>query len=115
MKYVTWDEIEAEIEIQRSEREKKGSLKKQFKKSPQKKREYIHKDLYLNNIQEKILKTLKENGDMNREELVVAIKSPRTILFDNLSKLAGMELIKSYSPHNRRRGRPQILWSVDMK
>lgn len=125
MKYISWGEIEAEIELQRLEREQiespKKTRKKTIKKTPKKKtlpppvvkRKYVPKRL-LNDVQEEILKTLREMGDMTRKALVLKIEIPRTTLFDNLNKLARKNLIKK-SPHPKgKRGRPTISWSADM-
>ena len=125
MKYVTWKEIETEIELQRLDREKtklpkKKAVKKvaipKKKKEPKvlvEKRKYVHKKEF-NDIQEAILKALRAIGDMTRKEILIKIEHPRTTVLDNLTKLARKNLIRK-TPHPLgKRGRPTISWSADM-
>jgi len=123
VKYVTWEEIESEIELQRLERERieapKKTRKKQLKKLSKKKKELVKKRKYvhkkeLNDIQEDILKALRAIGHMTRNEILIKIKHPRTTVLDNLTKLARKNLIKK-TPHPLgKRGRPTISWSADV-
>ena len=123
MKYVTWEEIESEIELQRLERERieapKKTRKKQLKKLSKKKKELVKKRKYvhkkeLNDIQEDILKALRAIGHMTRNEILIKIEHPRTTVLDNLTKLARKNLIKK-TPHPLgKRGRPTISWSADV-
>jgi len=123
VKYVTWEEIESEIELQRLERERieapKKTRKKQLKKLSKKKKELVKKRKYvhkkeLNDIQEDILKALRAIGHMTRNEILIKIEHPRTTVLDNLTKLARKNLIKK-TPHPLgKRGRPTISWSADV-
>ena len=63
-------------------------------------------------LQDQIMKILEINGPMTRNELVKALKSARTTLYDNLIKLERLELIKKYNHNNGLIGRPLVYWKL---
>lgn len=91
-------------------------------------------------IQAKIVKVLKENGSMTRDQICEAFSykkrkvirvdkyllwerrirytqeyeqfNKRTTIYDNLVKLQKKKLIEKFSKNNGRRGRPKIYWKL---
>ena len=66
----------------------------------------------LSTLQDQIMKILKNNGPMTRNELVKALKSARTTIYDNLIKLERLELIKKYNHNSGLIGRPLVYWEI---
>jgi predicted ArsR family transcriptional regulator len=62
-------------------------------------------------LNKKILDTLENEGDMQRDNLVSILKEPRTTVYDHISELMNMEMIKSYKLHEGKRGRPLVLFT----
>ena len=131
MRYVSRERIEREIELQRIKREginpppkkiprKKNRKRVYHKRGPYKPRE-AKTSIYITKKERKktetfdkkaILKVIRENGPITRNELVNIIKLPRSTLFDNLNKLTRENILKTTSVPNGKRGRPQIMWSI---
>ena len=61
---------------------------------------------------EKLLKLLRENGELSRAAICDIVKAPRTTVFDNLIYLERCGLVKKrrFFLEKRQRGRPIILW-----
>ena len=137
MIFVSREEIEKEIELQKLEREKIEStsiktIKRAYKKrvyNPRgpyepKERKTSSKNIPINKVKKKVdkrinsdvknflLKTLRMNGSMTRKELMDTTNIPWTTLFDNLNKLLKKNIIIKYLKHNRKRGRPMVMWGV---
>jgi DNA-binding MarR family transcriptional regulator len=67
---------------------------------------------YLTPIQSLIIKSLMKEGPMHRKQLVSALNTPRTTIYDNLLKLQKRKLIKKTRDNNGERGRPLVYWEI---
>lgn len=67
---------------------------------------------YLTPIQSQIIESLTKKGPMHRKQLVSALKTPRTTIYDNLLKLQKKRLIKKFRDNNGLRGRPLVYWEL---
>ncbi len=124
MIFVSREEIEREIELQKLEREKTESPSTKTIKRAYKARERkIILDLPINKekkvdkrindkIRNALIRLLRLNGPMTRKELMDTTNIPWTTLFDNLEKLLRKNIIIKYLRHNNKRGRPSVVWGV---
>ena len=124
MIFISKEELEKEIELQRLEREKIENPLIKTKKRTYKKRVYKQRSPYKMNeikidkrinsdVKNLLLELLRNNGPMTRKELMDLTKLPWTTLFDNLEKLLRKNAIIKYPNHSRKRGRPKIMWGVE--
>jgi len=126
MIFVSREEIEREIKLQKLERELI-----EFEKSPIKAIKRVYKtrerkiilDLPLNKekkvdkrknstVKDALIRLLRLNGAMTRKELMDTTNIPWTTLFDNLEKLLRKNTIIKYLRYNKKRGRPSVVWGV---
>jgi len=132
MIFVSREAIEKEIELQRLEREliefEKSpikTIKKVEKKRAYKKRDYNKRGPYnpinkekkvdkrINSkVQNALIRLLRLKGPMTRKELMDTTNIPWTTLFDNLEKLLKKNIIIKSLRHNKKRGRPLVVWGV---
>jgi len=63
-------------------------------------------------LQNELIKVLEKNGPLTRSELVKMVDSPRTTVYDNLTRLQNYNLIKKFSRPTNSRGRPLVFFKV---
>ena len=68
---------------------------------------------FLTPIQNNLVKTLDDKGPLTRRELVKALGTPRTTIYDNLLKLQKLRVVEKFSRNEGKRGRPMIFWKVN--
>ena len=126
MIFVSREEIEREIKLQKLERELI-----EFEKSPIKAIKRVYKtrerkiilDLPLNKekkvdkrknstVKDALIRLLRLNGAITRKELMDTTNIPWTTLFDNLEKLLRKNTIIKYLRYSKKRGRPSVVWGV---
>jgi len=69
---------------------------------------------YLTPIQCRIIETLKKEGPMYRKQLVSALNTPRTTIYDNLLKLQKKKTISKFTKNNGLRGAPLVYWKLEV-
>jgi len=70
----------------------------------------------LSPIQRDIINLLNKNGGMRRKQICETLGHARTTIYDNLSKLADKNIIKSEVVLlEGRRGRPHTYWILNQK
>ena len=62
-------------------------------------------------LQERILSVLRY-GDKNRSQLVEALETPRTTIYDHIVVLEKEKLVERYKKGNGKRGHPIVYWSL---
>jgi predicted ArsR family transcriptional regulator len=65
-----------------------------------------------NELQGVLIKTLEKNGAMTRAQIVQAIETPRTTVYDNLAILINREVIKKFPRQVNARGRPVVFFKL---
>jgi len=68
-------------------------------------------------IQVRIFNELSSGRSITRKELVKTLKTPRTTIYDNLTKLQNQKLVQKYSVKRKANdrpiwGRPTIYWFI---
>ncbi|MHA1341242.1 MAG: helix-turn-helix domain-containing protein [Promethearchaeota archaeon] len=63
-------------------------------------------------IQEKLIETLKKNGPLNRDQLVSILNIPRTTIYDNISELIRLNIVKKFTRQINSRGRPKVFFKL---
>lgn len=92
-------------------KEKEKKKEKKEPKKPKEKKEKEKKPRF-SDIQYRLLRFLKENGDSHRKRLINSMNLARTTAYDNLEILEEQGLLKRYSKaSNGKRGRPPTIWS----
>jgi len=74
---------------------------------------FVESNEYLSPIQYNLIRALKINGPLTRNDLVNELKTPRTTIYDNLIKLQKRKIITKFSRNNGSRGRPRVFWKVE--
>lgn len=64
-------------------------------------------------LQHELLKVLEQKGPLTRSELVKKVQSPRTTVYDNLTRLQDKELVRKFSRPQNARGRPLVYFRVN--
>lgn len=68
-------------------------------------------DIFVNDLQLNILNLL-ESKDLIRSEIVEILKEPRSTIFDNLTELIKLKIIKSHKVYMNKVGRPPVSFSL---
>jgi len=64
-------------------------------------------------LHKQIISVLFEKGPITRNKLVQSLKRARTTIYDQLSKLMGQGLVRSFAKHDgTKRGRPCVLFDL---
>lgn len=63
-------------------------------------------------IQFHIINVLKNKGPLTRKDLVERLNTPRTTIYDNLTKLQKKRIIEKFSRNNGKIGRPLVFWKM---
>lgn len=63
-------------------------------------------------LERELLEILEKNGPQTRQELVEKTGSHRTTIYDNLTRLIGMNVVKKYSKNQNKRGRPEVFFKL---
>lgn len=71
----------------------------------------MHVFRYGTELQKALVTELKK-GARQRKELVSALNTPRTTIYDNLEKLESKGIAERYRVYNGRRGRPRKFWKL---
>ena len=60
----------------------------------------------------RILKLLDEKGALPRKEIVKALNTPRSTVYDNLLQLQKRKIVEKFSRSNGKRGRSVVYWKL---
>lgn len=63
-------------------------------------------------LQKTLLNALEKNGPLTRSDLVKQLASPRTTIYDNLTRLQNHNLIRKFSRPTNSRGRPLVFFKL---
>lgn len=63
-------------------------------------------------LQINLLNTLEKEGPQTRADLVSKIDSPRTTIYDNLTRLQNHNLVRKFSRPTNSRGRPLVFFKL---
>ena len=63
-------------------------------------------------LQKTLLNVLEKNGPLTRADLVKQLASPRTTIYDNLTRLQNHNLIRKFSRPTNSRGRPLVFFKL---
>jgi len=69
-------------------------------------------DEKLKPLQEKLIEILRNNGPLNRNQLVSILNKPRTTIYDNINKLMRLNIIKKFTRQINSRGRPIVFFKL---
>ena len=69
-------------------------------------------NVMLSPIQNNLVKLLKNGGPLTRKEIVNQLATPRTTVFDNLTKLQKRKVVEKFSRNSGKRGRPKVYWRL---
>ena len=73
---------------------------------------FIEGNFLLSPIQNNLIKLLKNDGPLTRKQIVNQLDTPRTTVFDNLTKLQKRRVVEKFSRNNGKRGRPKVYWRI---
>jgi len=74
--------------------------------------EKMFDDLMFSPLQIDLMDLLRKNGPMTRKDLVKNSNSPRTTIYDNLTKLQNHNLVRKFSRPTNSRGRPLVYFKL---
>ncbi|MHA1721244.1 MAG: helix-turn-helix domain-containing protein [Promethearchaeota archaeon] len=63
-------------------------------------------------LQKDLMEVLEKNGPLTRSDLVKKLSSPRTTIYDNLTRLQNHNLIRKFSRPTNSRGRPLVFFKL---
>ena len=63
-------------------------------------------------LQLDLLNTLEKNGPQTRSDLIKKLDSPRTTIYDNLTRLQNHNLVRKFSRPTNSRGRPLVFFKL---
>ena len=63
-------------------------------------------------LQKDLLHLLEIHGPMTRMDLVKKLDSPRTTIYDNLTRLQNHNLVRKFSRPTNSRGRPLVFFKL---
>lgn len=63
-------------------------------------------------LQIELLNTLEKEGPLCRTDLTEKIDSPRTTIYDNLTRLQNHNLVRKFSRPTNSRGRPLVFFKL---
>lgn len=66
----------------------------------------------LSEIQAELIYCLDFNGQMTRSEIVEYTDIPRSTIYDNISILIKMKLVKKFPRNSRKKGRPAVYFKL---
>ena len=73
---------------------------------------FMDGNFLLSPIQNNLIKLLKNDGPLTRKQIVNQLDTPRTTVFDNLTKLQKRRVVEKFSRNNGKRGRPKVYWRI---
>ena len=63
-------------------------------------------------LQIKLMNTLEKEGPLTRTDLMNKVDSPRTTIYDNLTRLENHNLVRKFSRPTNSRGRPLVFFKL---
>lgn len=72
----------------------------------------MDENFLLSPIQNNLIRLLKNDGPLTRKQIVNQLDTPRTTVFDNLTKLQKRRVVEKFSRNNGKRGRPKVYWRI---
>ena len=73
---------------------------------------FMDGNILLSPIQNNLIRLLKNDGPLTRKQIVNQLDTPRTTVFDNLTKLQKRRVVEKFSRNNGKRGRPKVYWRI---
>ncbi|MBN1216751.1 MAG: hypothetical protein JXA99_15090 [Candidatus Lokiarchaeota archaeon] len=73
---------------------------------------FMDENFLLSPIQNNLIRLLKNDGPLTRKQIVNQLDTPRTTVFDNLTKLQKRRVVEKFSRNNGKRGRPKVYWRI---
>ena len=63
-------------------------------------------------LQIELMDLLRKHGPMTRSDLIKKLNSPRTTIYDNLTRLQNHNLVRKFSRPTNSRGRPLVYFKL---